>query len=161
MCDYGSAVYFGWDRGAHVLSRVEKRTSCDSWKQVKFLSEEEEEARAEYGKKQEEFLAEMANMQEALRAERAARATASADGEHLARQERQGLERYGRNIHGLPAECTEGRDEMMFVRVCALCVRASVGQVPSPRWEILSEPFLNDAIFSRIFGSQNIEISIR
>ena len=60
---------------------------------MKFLSQEEEETRAECDKKRAAFLAETARLQESLGAQRAAFAGAKAEDGEMGQQERQAYER--------------------------------------------------------------------
>lgn len=66
--------------------------------QVKFLTQEEEEARAVFGKKAAVLMEEISYLRENLSAERAALEAARAEGGHSSEQERQRYNRYVKEL---------------------------------------------------------------
>lgn len=78
---------------AFVLYLIYSLPFCVLLFKVKFLSEEEETARAQYKRKQEEFFAETSRLHEALAKERKALAEMNEDKGGMTDHERLGFER--------------------------------------------------------------------
>lgn len=77
----------------HTISYIQSPSFCVLLLKVKFLSEEEEAARAQYKRKQEEFFAETSRLHEALSKERKALAEMNEDKGSMTDHERLGFER--------------------------------------------------------------------
>lgn len=100
--------------------------------QVKFLTQEEEEARAVFGKKEAVLMEEISYLRENLSAERAALEAARAEGGHSGEQERQ---RYNRYVKLLAVR--KGRFFYVYIRTITERLVVLRGQkdgvvVPSP-----------------------------